>query len=117
MESILLNIPTGVTAIILVTVSVYLSRRFNSNNYVGALMCCITFIGVLLLTVLPVGGYMLAGIFLATIDSVSTIVLSAISNNVSGYTKKVFYNGSYLVAYCLGNFAGPLLIIPHEGTL
>ncbi|KAG2226514.1 hypothetical protein INT45_014258 [Circinella minor] len=114
MESILLNIPTGVTAIILVTISVYLSRRFNANNYVGAFMCCITFIGVLLLILLPEGGYMLIGIFLATIDGVSTIVLSSISNNVSGYTKKVFYNGSYLVAYCLGNFTGPLLIIPHE---
>ncbi|KAI7853649.1 major facilitator superfamily domain-containing protein [Circinella umbellata] len=114
MESILLNIPTGVTAIILVTISVYLSRRFNTNNYVGAFMCCITFIGVLLLTLLPEGGYMLIGIFLATIDGVSTIVLSSISSNVSGYTKKVFYNGSYLVAYCLGNFTGPLLIFPHE---
>ncbi|KAG2226515.1 hypothetical protein INT45_014259, partial [Circinella minor] len=114
MESILLNIPTGVTAILLVLLSVYLSRRFDSNSYVGAFMCCITFIGVLLLTVLPEGVYMLIGIFLSNIGSVSTLVLSSISNNVSGYTKIVFYNGSYLIAFCLGNFLGPLLIFPHE---
>ncbi|KAI9276861.1 major facilitator superfamily domain-containing protein [Phascolomyces articulosus] len=114
MESILLNIPIGVTTMVLITTTVYLSRRFKENNYIGAAMCFVAFIGVLLLTVIPEGGAMLVGIFCANIDCVSTIVLSSISNNVSGYTKKVFYNGTYLVAYCLGNFAGPLLILPEQ---
>ncbi|KAI9276860.1 major facilitator superfamily domain-containing protein [Phascolomyces articulosus] len=113
-QSILLNIPSGFSAMCLVLLAVYLSHRFNENNYVGAFMCIITFIAMLLLTVLPIGGGMLAGILLATTNPGSAIVLSVIGNNVSGYTKKVFYNGVYLVAYCLGNFTGPLMMIPDQ---
>ncbi|KAI9497363.1 major facilitator superfamily domain-containing protein [Zychaea mexicana] len=114
MESILLNIPSGFSAMILVLITVYCSRRFNENNYVGALACVVSFTGVLLLTVLPRGGAMLAGIFLVTTNPASAIVLSVISNNVNGYTKKVFYNAAYLVAYCLGNFTGPLMMRPEQ---
>ncbi|KAI7853650.1 major facilitator superfamily domain-containing protein [Circinella umbellata] len=114
MQSILLNIPSGFMAMFLVLLAVFLSRHFNENNYVGAFMCIITFVAMLLLTVLPIGGAMLSGILLATTNPGSAIVLSVIGNNVSGYTKKVFYNGAYLVAYCLGNFTGPLMMIENQ---
>ena len=116
MQSILLNIPSGFMAMSLVLLAVFLSRHFDENNYVGAFMCIITFIAMLLLTVLPIGGAMLTGILLATTNPGSAIILSVIGNNVSGYTKKVFYNGAYLVAYCLGNFTGPLMMIENEGN-
>ncbi|KAI9276859.1 major facilitator superfamily domain-containing protein [Phascolomyces articulosus] len=114
MESILLNIPVGFSAILLNIMSIYLCYRFNENNYIGAIMSIITFIGILFLTVLPIGGSMLTGILLITPSPVSAITLTVISNNVSGYTKKVFYNGAYLVVYCLGNFTGPLMIRENE---
>ena len=116
MQSILLNIPSGFMAMFLVLLAVFLSRRFNENNYVGAFMCIITFVAMLLLTVLPISGAMLSGILLATTNPGSAIILSVIGNNVSGYTKKVFYNGSYAVAFCLGNFAGPLFINESDNS-
>ena len=116
MGSILLNIPIRFSAILLNIMAMFLCHRLHENSYIGALSSFITFMGILFLTILPTGGAMLAGILLITPSPVSAITLTSISNNVSGYTKKkVFYNGVYLVAYCLGNFTEPLLMKLSEG--
>ncbi|KAF7727397.1 hypothetical protein EC973_007561 [Apophysomyces ossiformis] len=41
------------------------------------------------------------------------LLLASISNNVSGYTKKIFYNGVIMIAYTLGNCIGPF-VMAHE---
>ena len=60
---------------------------------------------------------MLVGIFLANPVTPMIILVSSISNNFNGYTKKVIYNGSVLIAYCCGTFIGPLLMRPSEGEV
>ncbi|KAI7859824.1 major facilitator superfamily domain-containing protein [Circinella umbellata] len=114
LESILLNIPKGVSTIILLLLAVFLSKRFDENGHVGAFMSIISFLGALFLTVIPTGGAMLVGIFLSATSPAYTLLQTMISNNVSGYTKKIFYTGGNLVAYCLGNFVGPLMMVDHE---
>ena len=94
--------------------AVFLSKRFNENGHVGAFMSIISFLGALFLTVIPTGGAMLVGIFLSATSPAYTLLQTMISNNVSGYTKKIFYTGGNLVAYCLGNFVGPLMMVDHE---
>ncbi|KAI8137183.1 major facilitator superfamily domain-containing protein [Fennellomyces sp. T-0311] len=114
LESILLNIPSGFCSLFLTTAAVILSHRYNENGYVGAFFSCISFIGVLLLVVLPRGGSMLAGLFLAPIGPAYMILTAMISNNITGYTKRVFYNGAQIVAFSLGNFVGPLMMRPEQ---
>ena len=115
MVSVLLNIPLGLMAIVLAVTAISLNRHFDENGYAGAISSITCFIGILLLTVLPIGGMQLIGLYLANISAAYAITITMISNNVSGYTKKIFYNAVFLVGYCCGNFTGPLMIQPEQG--
>ena len=114
MESILLNIPLAFSGIVILLCTIYLNRRFDENSLIGALGCFVSFISILLLAVLPTGGPQLAGLYLSSVGSGYVIGLTMISNNVCGYTKKIFYNGAYIFAYCLGSFLGPLMMRENE---
>ncbi|KAJ8654655.1 hypothetical protein O0I10_009706 [Lichtheimia ornata] len=114
LESILLNIPKGFSTILLLIFAMTMSKRFDVICYIGALMSLIAFIGALLLGVLPVGGVMLLGIFLASTSPPYTMLQTLISNNTSGYTKKIFYTSGNIVMYCLGNFVGPLMMVDSQ---
>ncbi|KAI9493877.1 major facilitator superfamily domain-containing protein [Zychaea mexicana] len=113
-SSVLFNIPAGCSSVIITVIAIYFSHRFNENGYVGAICCFVPFIGLLLLILLPTGGVLLMGLCLTTAAPVYALALSMISNNVIGSTKKIFYNGAYFVAYCLGNFTGPLMMRSEE---
>ncbi|KAI9272729.1 major facilitator superfamily domain-containing protein [Phascolomyces articulosus] len=108
--SILLSIPSSVIAIILISLAAYLSKRYKENAYIGVLGCAITILGLILLLVVPEGGGILSGIFLAIVGPQYTIFLTISSVNIAGYTKKSFYMGTITATYCVGNFVGPLLI-------
>ncbi|KAI9276857.1 major facilitator superfamily domain-containing protein [Phascolomyces articulosus] len=115
MASVLLGVPTNIIPLIIIIICIYFSRyRSKQNSYIGAILSFIIFIALLLLTVLPLGPSMLSGIFLVGVAPVYLIFLTMISNNIRGYTKRVFYNGGILVAYCMGNFIGPLLMRQNE---
>ncbi len=50
----------------------------------------------------------LAGLYLMAIAVVGTIVLlSNVSSNIAGHTKKTTVNAIYLIGYCVGNLIGP----------
>jgi hypothetical protein len=40
------------------------------------------------------------------------MLLSIIGSTVNGYSKKIFYNGANMIAFTLGNFCGPLMLVP-----
>lgn len=111
----------------------FLSHRFNQICSVGALMSIISLIGALLLVTIPTSPAQLVGIFLAQTSPPYTLLQTCISNNVSGYTKKIFYTGGKqqcssgsvymetdnvwsgnMVAYCVGNFVGPLMMVDSQ---
>ncbi|ABN64395.1 allantoate permease [Scheffersomyces stipitis CBS 6054] len=57
----------------------------------------------------------LAGYILYSIAPVGFIcLLSIISSNVAGHTKKVTTNAIYLVSYCVGNLIGPQTFLERE---
>ncbi|KAI9278705.1 major facilitator superfamily domain-containing protein [Phascolomyces articulosus] len=109
-QSILLSIPASVVAIILISFSAYLNKRFNENCYIAILGCMVTILGLVLLIVIPEGAGILVGVFLAIIGPQYSILLALTSINISGYTKKSFYVGATSVTYCVGNFIGPMLM-------
>lgn len=75
----------------------------------------ISLVGVILLAVLPSSGIKLLGYFLAWgMNGTSVMLLTIAGSNVTGYTKKIFYNGMNMIFYTLGNFIGPLVMLPEE---
>lgn len=113
-DSVLLNIPLGAMIIILLGISVYISRCFNEIAYIGAGFTAISMIGMIFLLVLPLGGVQLLGLYLCGTNSTYNLLQTSISNNVSGYTKKIFYTAANMVAYCIGNFVGPLMMVQKQ---
>lgn len=79
---------------------------------VGA--AAISLVGCILLVVLP-GTSKLAGFYLCWANTgVGALIQTIISNNVTGYTKKVFYNAMGMIALVVGNFIGPLLMTSEQ---
>ncbi|KAG0188057.1 hypothetical protein DFQ28_005445 [Apophysomyces sp. BC1034] len=114
LQSILLMIPTGGLDIIFILVSVYIANRINQTLYVASTMLALGSLGTLLMVVIPVPKYKLIGQYLG-LASISSYMLTMVSiaNNVSGYSKKIFYNGMMMVFYTIGNFIGPYVMAPQ----
>lgn len=95
--------------------AIWLSHRYSEVSYLAALFQLIPFAGIVLLLTLPSGGSQLVGLYFAYCTAPTySFLFTSVSNNVAGYTKKIFYNASLVVAYSVGNFVGPLLILQQE---
>ena len=78
-------------------------------------MCIISAAGCIVLTVLANGPGKLAGYYLSwAMSGASALLAATIGNNVSGYSKKIFYNSIYVAATTVGQFIGPLLMLERE---
>lgn len=72
-------------------------------------------IGLILLLAIPSGGVKLLGYYLSWASTGSyALIITMIGNNVKGYTKKIFYNGSLMCFYTIGNFCGPLMMVAKQ---
>ena len=70
----------------------------------------VAMLGMLLIVALPLSnkGGRLAGYYIANFSTVALVsLLSLISSNVAGYTKKTTVASMFLIAYCAGNIIGP----------
>ena len=92
----------------------YFSLRFCEIGYIGATVCLLSFTGVMLLCTLPEGPIKLLGYYLCPVTAGYVLLVTSVSNNVSGYTKKIFYNGCILSSLCVGNIIGPLLMTQSD---
>lgn len=114
-ESILLQIPTGCCAAMFALMSVIIARKTGQLYLAVFVSTTISLIGVILLAVLPNTGIKLLGYFLSWgMNGTSVMILTLTASNVTGYTKKIFYNAMNMICYTLGNFAGPLLMLDSE---
>ncbi|KAF7731972.1 hypothetical protein EC973_007077 [Apophysomyces ossiformis] len=111
LQSILLMIPTGALNIIFILLSVYIVKKTNQTIYVACAAMISGTIGTLLMVVIPVSRLKLIGQYVA-LSAFPTLVLmlASIANNVSGYTKKIFYNSMIMISYTVGNFIGPYIM-------
>lgn len=76
----------------------------------------IDILGLILLLVIPEPRLKLIGVYLTwSYTGAYVLMVTSISNNISGYTKKIFYNGAFMIFYTLGNFIGPLLMVESTG--
>ncbi|KAI9497527.1 major facilitator superfamily domain-containing protein [Zychaea mexicana] len=114
LDSVILNVPRGVSAIILMVIAGYISQRYNDTCRVGAGMVGVFFIGALILATVHNGNIRLLGVYLSTMLPAYVLMQSSCAKNVIGYTKKTFYNACIYVAICIGNFVGPLFMRENE---
>ena len=78
----------------------------------------ISILGLVLLLVIPIAQVKLVGLYMCwSFAAAYVLFLTAIANNVIGYTKKIFYSSAVMVLYTIGNFAGPQMMSASAGPL
>ncbi|KAI8149506.1 major facilitator superfamily domain-containing protein [Fennellomyces sp. T-0311] len=115
MESLLLQIPSGMASALGVFVAVFLAHKTRQLIWSAMFMLSIGIVGLIILCAIPDGAIKLLGYYLSWAGTGSyALLVTLIGNNVKGYTKKIFYNSSIMVAYTVGNFIGPLMMVDHQ---
>ncbi|KAF4451287.1 mfs allantoate transporter [Fusarium austroafricanum] len=109
-QALLFGAPGGAVQIVSLLVSGYLGDRYHNRLLVSSIGLLIAIAGMGLIAFLPedVKVGRLAGFYLnQTAICPFVAILSLISSNVAGYTKKTTVAAMYLIAYCVGNIIGP----------
>lgn len=96
----LLSVGSGGIDIVMIIAAVWCVRKTGQLLYTACGLMAIDIIGLILLETIPVPKAKLAGFYLMWSYCAAWVLLvTSISNNVSGYTKKIFYNGLLIVFY------------------
>ncbi|KAI7907698.1 major facilitator superfamily domain-containing protein [Cokeromyces recurvatus] len=112
LQSMLLSAGAGGSTILFIALGVFFVQKTNQTIYTACGLMTANIVGMILLLVIPVTKVKLLGFYTAwSYCSVYVLLITSISNNVSGYTKKIFYNGVLMVFYTIGNFVGPLMMV------
>ncbi|KAG0951023.1 hypothetical protein G6F57_001711 [Rhizopus arrhizus] len=118
LQAILLTIPCGVATCLFILIAVWINRRHGHTLILGCVFLAIAILGLILLLVIPVQRVKLVGLVLVWSYCASFVMLlTSIANNVTGYTKKIFYSSSLMVFYTLGNFIGPFMMVSNQAPL
>ena len=108
-QSLLYGTPGGVVEIVALIVCGFLGDRYGNRILISCSGLVIAIIGMLLIVALPLSnnGGRLGGYYLTQASPTPFVaLLSLISSNVAGYTKKTTVAALYLIAYCAGNIIG-----------
>ncbi|KAI9482967.1 MAG: major facilitator superfamily domain-containing protein [Benjaminiella poitrasii] len=120
LQSMLLSAGAGGSTILFIAIGVISVQKTQQTIYTACGLMATNIIGMILLLVIPVTRVKLLGFYMAwSYCSVYVLLITSISNNVSGYTKKIFYNGVLMIFYTIGNFVGPLMMVspPYIGGM
>ncbi|KAL0092845.1 major facilitator superfamily domain-containing protein [Phycomyces blakesleeanus] len=115
LDAILLQTPTGIVDVTYIILAAYVSQRTGQAIYVGCFCLACTALGLLLLEFIPIDKYKLVGFYICWgYAAAYVMLLSAATTNVSGFTKKIFYNGLIMIFYTAGNFTGPYMMVSSQ---
>lgn len=115
-ESLVLATPAGAILAISLIINGYLGSRFGQRILISTTGLWISILGVLLIMLLPPSNSVgrLIGYFLAYTSSMPWVsLLSIISSNVAGYTKKTTVAALYLMFYCAANVTGKFYLTKY----
>ncbi|KAH9917079.1 MFS general substrate transporter [Fomitopsis serialis] len=102
LQTTLLAMVNGFVEIATIFTGVNLAARLpNSRAYVGTIYFMPTMLGIMLQQGWTLFGQWMTGMFV--------LALSWLTNVTAGHTKKVTVNAIMLIAYCVGNAAGPFM--------
>ncbi|KAL2070989.1 hypothetical protein VTL71DRAFT_14015 [Oculimacula yallundae] len=116
-ESLLYGTPGGAVEVVFLIACGYLGDKLGLRVIVGMSGMVTAIIGMLLIVCLPLtnSSGRLAGYYLTQASPTGFVaLLSLISSNVAGYTKKTTVGALYLIAYCAGNIIGPQTFRPKD---
>lgn len=109
-ESLLYGGIGGAVQIVTLVTWGVISTKYGHRVLLSALILLLAILGMLLVVCLPTTNAVgrLIGYYLAAAQGAPLVcLLSLISANVAGYTKKTTVASLYLVSYCAGNIIGP----------
>ena len=109
-QSLLYGTPGGAIEVVSLILCGYFGDKTHNRILIGTLGLWLSIIGMLLIVCLPLShpGGRLAGYYLTQASPTGFVaLLSLLSSNVAGYTKKTTVAALYLIAYCAGNIIGP----------
>lgn len=113
--------PAGGVQLTLLAFTGFITLRYRNTRFaMMILMCVLSFTGALLVMLLDrqnkVG--LLIGVYMTTALSVNTpLVLSLVSSNIAGFTKRATVSSMLFLAYAAGNLAGPQLFLTKEAPV
>ncbi|KAF5613724.1 vitamin H transporter [Fusarium subglutinans] len=117
-RSLLLGMPLAAYNVTIVLLSASLAERFRKSRcIIAAGASALSLVGTILVRQLPSSnsaGRYIGLILRASCANVFPMMLSLISSNVAGFTKKSTVNAVFFLGYCAGNIAGPQFFIPTE---
>ncbi|ORY57293.1 major facilitator superfamily transporter allantoate [Pseudomassariella vexata] len=109
-QSLLVGTPGGAVEVIALIVCGHLGDRLQNRLLVCTSGLLVAILGMLLITCLPQDMSLgrLIGYYLTQASPTPFVaLLSLISTNVAGWTKKTTVATMYLIGYCVGNIIGP----------
>ncbi|KAF3075238.1 hypothetical protein CFAM422_002521 [Trichoderma lentiforme] len=116
-QSLLYGTPGGAVEVVSLLLCGYLGDRLGSRILVCMSGLVVAMIGVIMIVAIPLDkpAGRLAGYYLTQASPTPFVaLLSLISTNVAGWTKKTTVAAMYLVAYCVGNIIGPQTFRPSD---
>lgn len=112
--SLLIAGSRGVSDAFYLIIGIYACRRWLGQCLTAACACLLCMISALLLMAIPQDLPKLAGIYLFTGALVPVLMISSISSNVAGYSKKITYFTFMVGSFGIGNFCGPLMLVEGQ---
>ena len=116
-QSLLYGTPGGAVEVVTLIFCGYVGDRYGNRILLGATGIVVGIIGMILIVAVPLSSPSgrLAGYYLTQAAPTGFVaLLSLISSNVAGYTKKTTVAALYLMAYCIGNIIGPQTFRPKD---
>ncbi|KAF2240807.1 membrane transporter [Trematosphaeria pertusa] len=109
-ESLLYGTPGGAVEVVALIACGWAGDRYGYRILISMIGLTLALIGMILIVALPLSqnSGRLAGYYLTQASPTPFVaILSLISSNIAGYTKKTTVAAMYLIGYCAGNIIGP----------
>ncbi|RPB05393.1 MFS general substrate transporter [Choiromyces venosus 120613-1] len=119
-KSLLYGAPNGAVQIVSTLLFGWLADKYQNRMVFATVAMAISLLGFALAVALPRSNLNgnLAAYYLISASPASFILLvSCISSNVAGYTKKTTVSAIVFIAYCVGNLIGPHTINLKDGPM
>jgi MFS transporter, ACS family, allantoate permease len=111
-QSLLYGTPGGAVEVVLLIGAGWAGDRFGHRILISSFGLLLSIFGMILIVALPLSNNSgrLAGYYFTQASPTPFVaLLSLISTNVAGYTKKTTVAAMYLIGYCAGNIIGKVL--------
>ncbi|THC91863.1 hypothetical protein EYZ11_008685 [Aspergillus tanneri] len=116
-ESLLYGTPGGAVEVVALLLNGYMGHITNQRLLCSLGGLATAIVGMVLIIALPLGNKIgrLLGYYMTQASPTPFVaLLSMISSNVAGYTKKTTVAAFYLIGYCVGNIIGPQIFLPGD---